>query len=87
MVCTSCGSEYAVAQFDQAVAVAGEQQYQAKTDTWDVQGEGLVVYECKNCGHQYVPKYSSVYMAKHIGRIRKMTCPKCHKKSWQKKVV
>ena len=44
-------------------------------------------YECKNCGHQYVPKYSSVYMAKHIGRTRKMVCPKCHKKSWQKKVV
>ena len=54
MVCTSCGSEYAVAQFDQAAAVAGEQQYQAKTDTWDVQGEGLVVYECKNCGGEVV---------------------------------
>ena len=44
-------------------------------------------YECKNCGYRYVPKYSAVYLAWHIGRTRKMTCPKCHKKSWQKKVV
>ena len=44
-------------------------------------------YECKHCGHRYVPKYSSVYFAKHIGRTRKMTCPKCHKKSWQKKIA
>ncbi|MCQ2568760.1 MAG: helix-turn-helix domain-containing protein [Candidatus Saccharibacteria bacterium] len=44
-------------------------------------------YECKNCGYRYVPKYSAVYFAWHIGRTRKMTCPKCHKKSWQKKVV
>ncbi len=54
MVCTSCGSEFAVAQFEQAAAISGEQQYQAKTDTWDVQGEGLVVYECKNCGGEVV---------------------------------
>ena len=44
-------------------------------------------YECKNCGYRYVPKYSAVYLAWHIGRTRKMACPKCHKKSWQKKVV
>lgn len=30
---------------------------------------------------------SSVYFSQHIGRTRKMTCPKCHKKSWQKKIV
>ncbi len=44
-------------------------------------------YECKNCGNRYIPKYSSVYFAPHFGRTRKMVCPKCHKKSWQKKVV
>ncbi len=44
-------------------------------------------YECKNCGYRYVPKYSAVYFAWHIGRTRKMVCPKCHQKSWQKKVV
>ena len=44
-------------------------------------------YECKNCGHRYVPKYSCVFLAPHLGRTRHMTCPKCHKKSWQKKIA
>lgn len=44
-------------------------------------------YECKECGHRYVPDYKSVFFASHIGRTRKMTCPKCGKKTWQKKVV
>lgn len=44
-------------------------------------------YKCKDCGHCYVPKYSTVYLAQHIGRTRKMRCPKCGKKSWSKKVV
>ena len=44
-------------------------------------------YECKNCGHRYVPEYKSVFMAEHIGRTRRMRCPKCHKKTWQKKVI
>ena len=43
-------------------------------------------YECKKCRNRYVPKYSSVYFAPHLGRTRYMTCPKCHKKSWQKKI-
>lgn len=42
-------------------------------------------YECQKCGHQYVPKFSSVYFAMHLGRTRYMTCPKCGRKSWQKK--
>lgn len=44
-------------------------------------------YECQNCGNRYVPKYSSVFMAAHIGTTRHMRCPKCHKKNWQKKVI
>ncbi len=44
-------------------------------------------YECRHCGNRYVPKYSTVYLAPHIGRTRRMTCPKCHKKSWQKKIA
>ena len=44
-------------------------------------------YECKKCGYRYVPKYSSVYFAPHVNRTRYMTCPKCHKKSWQKKIA
>lgn len=44
-------------------------------------------YECAECGHRYVPSYRSVFMAAHMGRTRRMTCPKCHQKSWQKKVI
>lgn len=42
-------------------------------------------YQCKHCGYIYVPKYSTVCFAMHFGRTRYMSCPKCHKKSWQKK--
>jgi transcriptional regulator with XRE-family HTH domain/DNA-directed RNA polymerase subunit RPC12/RpoP len=44
-------------------------------------------YECAKCGHRYVPTFKSVFMAAHMGRTRKMRCPKCGEKSWQKKVL
>ncbi len=44
-------------------------------------------YECKKCGHKYVPAYKSVFMAMHYGRTRYMKCPHCHKWCWQKKVL
>ena len=44
-------------------------------------------YECKECHHKYVPKYSSVLFAMHVNRTRYMKCPKCGKKSWQKKLL
>ena len=44
-------------------------------------------YECSKCGNRYVPKYKSVFIASHIGRTRYMKCPKCNKRSWQKKVI
>ncbi len=44
-------------------------------------------YECRECGHRYVPSYKSVNLAMHMGRTRYMKCPKCGKKSWQKKVL
>ncbi|MDE6723148.1 MAG: helix-turn-helix domain-containing protein [Eubacterium sp.] len=44
-------------------------------------------YECRNCHHRYVPKFSSVFFAMHIGRTRYLKCPKCHKKTWNKKVI
>ena len=36
---------------------------------------------------QYVPKYSQVYFAMHSGTTRYMKCPKCNKKSWQRKTL
>ena len=44
-------------------------------------------YECKCCGHKYLPTFKAVNLAMHMGRTRYMKCPKCGKKSWQKKVI
>ena len=44
-------------------------------------------YECKVCGHRYVPSFKAISFSAHIGRTRRMRCPNCHKKSWQKKVI
>ena len=44
-------------------------------------------YECRKCGHKYVPTYLSTFFAPHVNRTRYMRCPKCNKKSWQKKVI
>ena len=44
-------------------------------------------YKCSECGHCYVPTFKSVFMAPHMARTRYMKCPKCNKKSWQKKVL
>ena len=44
-------------------------------------------YECQNCGFRYVPTYWQTNLAPHTGRTRYMKCPKCEKRSWQKKVL
>ena len=44
-------------------------------------------YECSDCHHKYVPTYQSVLWAQHMGRTRKMKCPNCGKKTWNKKVL
>ena len=44
-------------------------------------------YKCAECGHRYVPAFRSVFLAPHMGTTRRMTCPACGKKSWQKKVL
>lgn len=44
-------------------------------------------YECKACGHRYVPRFVSVFLAMHTGRTRFMRCQSCGKRTWQKKVV
>ncbi|HNX16603.1 MAG TPA: helix-turn-helix domain-containing protein [Bacilli bacterium] len=44
-------------------------------------------YECKKCGHRFIPTYSQVFWAPHSGRTRWMKCPHCHEKSWCKKVI
>lgn len=44
-------------------------------------------YECKHCDNKYVPTLSQILWSMHMGRTRHMKCPKCGKRSWQKKVV
>ena len=44
-------------------------------------------YECEKCHHKYIPTYSSVFWAMHMGRTRYMKCPKCNQRSWNKKVL
>ena len=44
-------------------------------------------YECQKCGNKHIPKYSSVFLAMHLGMTRYMRCPECGKRSWQKKVI
>jgi len=44
-------------------------------------------YECAHCKHKYIPTNKQIIWSMHMGRTRYMTCPHCHKKSWQKKKV
>jgi transcriptional regulator with XRE-family HTH domain/DNA-directed RNA polymerase subunit RPC12/RpoP len=44
-------------------------------------------YECRECGHRYIPTFKAVNLAPHMGRTRYMRCPECGKKSWQKKRI
>lgn len=44
-------------------------------------------YECGHCKHRYVPEFKSVFFAMHNGRTRYLKCPKCHKRTWNKKVI
>lgn len=40
---------------------------------------------CAKCGHKHQPSYLKSLFAPHFGFTRYMKCPKCGKKSWNKK--
>ena len=44
-------------------------------------------YECNKCGNKYVPKKGFFSFSMQIGSKRYLRCPKCHRKSWNKKVL
>jgi len=44
-------------------------------------------YECPNCGERYTPSLKAMYLAPHMGRSRKLRCPKCNKRGYHKKVL
>ena len=45
------------------------------------------LYQCAYCQHKYIPTYKQVLWSIHTGRTRYMKCPKCAKRSWNKKVI
>ena len=44
-------------------------------------------YECSKCHHRYIPTQKQMWLSAHMLRTRHMRCPKCHEKSWNKKVL
>ena len=44
-------------------------------------------YECGECGHKYIPERKAMLLTAHIGRTRHLRCPKCGKKSWNRKII
>jgi transcriptional regulator with XRE-family HTH domain/DNA-directed RNA polymerase subunit RPC12/RpoP len=44
-------------------------------------------YECSKCHHKFIPTYKEVLLSTHFGTTRHLRCPKCHQKSWSKKVL
>ena len=44
-------------------------------------------YKCKHCGYEIVPTYKQALNSPHKGTTRYLECPKCHKRSWCKKVL
>jgi Zn finger protein HypA/HybF involved in hydrogenase expression len=44
-------------------------------------------YECEHCHYKYIPTWKAILWSPHMGRTRKMKCPKCGKKTWNKKTT
>ena len=44
-------------------------------------------YECQHCHYKHIPSLKQMYWSQHYGRTRYIKCPKCEKRSWQKKVL
>ena len=44
-------------------------------------------YECKNCHHKFIPSYFTAMISPHLNTTRYLKCPKCHNRSWCKKVM
>ena len=41
-----------------------------------------VEYVCPNCGDVFIPSFLKFNLAPHTPKFRKLTCPKCGKKSY-----
>lgn len=43
------------------------------------------IYECRKCGHTFVPTFKAYLLGAHTLTTRHLKCPKCEEKSWCKK--
>ena len=43
-------------------------------------------YECKNCGHMFVPNYKEIALLMQTPKRRLLKCTKCEKWTWCKKI-
>ena len=41
-----------------------------------------VEYVCPNCGDVFIPSFLAFNLAPHTPKFRKLTCPKCGKRSY-----
>ena len=44
-------------------------------------------YECPHCHARYVPTMWAVVFSPHIGRSRKMKCPRCGQRGYHRKIL
>ena len=44
-------------------------------------------YECAKCRHRHVLPFKSILFSPHIGKTKYIKCPKCNKRSWNKKFL
>lgn len=44
-------------------------------------------YECQKCHHKFIPTYKEAMIMPHMVTIRYLKCPKCHQRTWSKKVM
>ena len=44
-------------------------------------------YECPHCHARYVPTMRAVVFSPHIGRSRKMKCPRCGQRGYHRKIL
>ena len=44
-------------------------------------------YECSNCNHRYIPSTLPFWFSMHYGKTRYLKCPKCRKRTWNKKTL
>lgn len=45
------------------------------------------LYECSKCHYKFIPNYKNILLSFQFWQKRYLKCPKCNKRSWNRKVV